>query len=301
MADWRRGAGIVTGTDLELPSALVAAAASEDDGRRLPWLDALPAVVAGLASRWSLELGRPFQPGGQSAWVAPARDDAGRDLVLKVGWRHVESEHEAEGLRLWDGRGAVRLLASHVEGQTGALLLERCLPGDVLADRPAEEQDDVICAVLQRLWVQPPQGHPFRPLAQMCQWWADLHEQATVALDPGVHRAGLDLFRQLPLDDGPEALLVTDLHAGNVLRAEREPWLVIDPKPWVGDPTYDLLQHMLNHPERLQRDAVGFADALAERCGLDPQRLRAWLFARCVIETRQFPGWVAEVANALAP
>lgn len=258
-------------------------------------------MLAGLAHQWDLELGRPFQPGGTSSWVAPARDHFGHEFVLKAGWRHVEAEHEADGLRLWNGRGAVTLHASHVEGQTVALLLERCCPGDVLADRPAEEQDDVICAALQRLWVEPAQDHPFRPLAQMCHWWADLHEAAAAPLDPGLARAGLDLFRSLPLDDVPQALLVTDLHAGNVLRAQREPWLVIDPKPWVGDPTYDLLQHMLNHPERLQRDAAAFADVLAERCGLDPQRLRAWLFARCVIETGQFPGWIADVARTLAP
>lgn len=297
----RRGAGNLMGASRELPSALVAAAAREDDGRRLPWLQALPGVLTGLARRWDLELGSPFQPGGESSWVAPARDGAGRDLVLKAGWRHVEAEHEADGLRMWDGRGAVRLLASHVEGQTAALLLERCRPGDVLADRSTEEQDDVICTLLQRLWVEPARGHPFRPLAQLCHWWADLHEETTVALDPGVRRAGLDLFRWLPLDDVPQALLVTDLHAGNVLRAQREPWLVIDPKPWVGDPTYDLLQHMLNHPERLQRNAAAFADDLAGRCGLDPQRLQAWLFARCVIETRQGLGWIAEVARSLAP
>ncbi len=52
-------------------------------------------------------------------------------------------------------------------------------------------------------------------------------------------------------------LLATDLHAGNVLRAEREPWLVIDPKPFVGDPTYDALQHMLNCDDRLRADPVG--------------------------------------------
>ena len=41
-------------------------------------------------------------------------------------------------------------------------------------------------------------------------------------------------------------LLHTDLHAGNVLAAEREPWLAIDPKPYVGDPAYDVTQHIFN-------------------------------------------------------
>ena len=44
----------------------------------------------------------------------------------------------------------------------------------------------------------------------------------------------------------PHRAARTDLHAGNVVRAEREPWLVIDPKPFVGDPAYDATQHLLN-------------------------------------------------------
>jgi hypothetical protein len=46
-------------------------------------------------------------------------------------------------------------------------------------------------------------------------------------------------------------LLCTDLHGDNILAAQRELWLVIDPKPYVGDPAYDLLQHMLNCEDRL--------------------------------------------------
>jgi streptomycin 6-kinase len=39
-------------------------------------------------------------------------------------------------------------------------------------------------------------------------------------------------------------LLCTDLHADNILAALRAPWLVIDPKPYAGDPAYDVRQHM---------------------------------------------------------
>jgi len=46
-------------------------------------------------------------------------------------------------------------------------------------------------------------------------------------------------------------LLYTDLHGDNILAARRAPWLVIDPKPYVGDPAYDVLQHMLNCENRL--------------------------------------------------
>src|SRR2546421_2905134 len=64
-----------------------------------------------------------------------------------------------------------------------------------------------------------------------------------------------------------ELVLATDLHAGNVLHAEREPWLVIDPKPFVGDPAYDAAQHLFNCSAKLRSDPDGmirsFADLLA--------------------------------------
>jgi hypothetical protein len=90
---------------LELPSNLIAGIAAEHSVERRAWAAALPRVVADLAQRWSLHVGRPFQPGGQCSWVAPVRDQGGQDLVLKVGWRHPEAVHEADGLALWAGTG----------------------------------------------------------------------------------------------------------------------------------------------------------------------------------------------------
>jgi streptomycin 6-kinase len=85
----------------------------------------------------------------------------------------------------------------------------------------------------------------------MCDTWADEFERKDPAasapkrvLDPGLARDGIALFRTLPATAEREVLLCTDLHAGNVLAARRKPWLVIDPKPHLGDPTYDPLQHM---------------------------------------------------------
>jgi len=85
-----------------------------------------------------------------------------------------------------------------------------------------------------------------------------------------------------------------------VLAAQREPWLVIDPKPYLGDPTYDVLQHMLNCPDRLVADPSGFADRMAALLELEANRLRHWLFARCVLESLDRP-FLGAVAAALAP
>lgn len=251
-----------------------------------------PSLVRELAGRWSLDVGVPFRHGGAS-WAAPARAASGAALVLKISWPHTEALHEPDGLRVWAGDGTVRLVDAAVVDGTQALLLEACEPGTPLRDAAVDEraQDEVIAGLLLRLWREPPAGHPFRPLREMCEQWADEFEERYARtprvdrIDPGVARAGIALFRQLPTSSAHDVLLCTDLHAGNVLAARREPWLVIDPKPYVGDPTYDVLQHLLNCSERLAADPVGLARRMADLCGLDADRLRLWLFARCVQES----------------
>lgn len=292
---------------LALPANLVESAARDSSPERREWIAALPDTVRPLAERWTLRLGEPYQPGGQCSWVAPVRDAAGRELVLKVGWRHDEAAHEADGLRVWDGRGAVRLHDAHVAGSTSALLLERCRPGTPLGEAlPEHEQDVVVAGLLRRLWRAPPDGHPLRPLQVMCDAWAaEFRERLTTApqtIDPGLARAGIELFQTLPGSAQQHVLLCTDLHAGNILAAAREPWLVIDPKPYVGDPAYDVLQHLLNCGERLAADPVGLARRMAGLTGLDPERVIRWLFARCVQESLDNPalGRIAAVLGYTA-
>jgi streptomycin 6-kinase len=68
----------------------------------------------------------------------------------------------------------------------------------------------------------------------------------------------------------------------------------------VGDPTYDVLQHALNCDQRLQSDPRGLVRRLADLLELDGERLELWLFARCVVESADWPG-LAQVATAIAP
>ena len=81
-------------------------------------------------------------------------------------------------------------------------------------------------------------------------------------------------------------MLATDLHGGNILRATREPWLAIDPKPYYGDPTYDATQHLLNDKERLRSDGEQTIARFAGLVEVDAKRLQRWLFARFASEAR---------------
>jgi streptomycin 6-kinase len=290
-----------------VPQFLTETAAREPAVRE--WLDRLPQIVAEIAARWSLSVGEPFQPGGQCSWTAPATGASGAALVLKVAFRFPSGDErdEAAGLRLWDGNGAVRLYAASTSAWSYELLLERCLPGSTLGESlPESAQDVVLAGLLSRLWVQPHDAYPFRALTQMCAAWADEFETeyADAApmdrLDRGLARAGIALFRELPGTATDQVLLCTDLHAGNILAAERQPWLVIDPKPYVGDPAYDVIQHMLNCDGRLAADPGGLADRMAGLAGLDAGRVRLWLFARVVQESIASP-LLHQVARRLAP
>jgi streptomycin 6-kinase len=120
--------------------------------------------------------------------------------------------------------------------------------------------------------------------------------------DSGLVREGLGLFQELPHSAPVGVLLATDLHAGNVLRARRAPWLVIDPKPFVGDPAYDATQHLLNCAARLRSDPDRLIRRFADLLSVDHDRVRLWLFARVVTT---MDGWgddsLMDVARLIGP
>jgi streptomycin 6-kinase len=293
-----------SGQALTLPRNLAQAAGIFPDPGRDAWIATLPMTIETVRELWALDVGEPFQPGGRCSWTAPARTPVGEDVVVKVGWSHEEARHEADVLRLWNGDGAVRLIAAEQFDSTSALLLERCVPGAHLGSvRPEPEQDVVLARLLRRLWVAPPAGHPFRPLADMCEMWIAEFEQkigpARLDLDPGLVSAGVALFRSLGAPSIDDVVLCTDLHPENILSGEREPWLAIDPKPYVGDPAYDVLQHLLN-VDRLRTEPVRLVRRMADLTDLDPERVQTWAFARFVIESVDKP-WLTAVVPVLAP
>jgi streptomycin 6-kinase len=283
--------------EIRIPEAL--ADECRDAPEKAAWLAALPATIADLAARWELELGEPFEGEGCGSWVAPATRADGSAAVLKLGLPHMEAEHEIAGLRFWAGDPTVHLLAA--DEPANALLLERCLPGTLLRTVPEPAQDVIVAAKLRRLWREPPPGHPFRPLAAMAEYWASEAEAAENHWhDAGLVREGLALWRELPASARDEALLATDLHAGNILRAEREEWLVIDPKPFVGDRHYDVTQHFFNC-ERRHTEPLALIARLADLLDLDAERVRLWCFTRAAAETYHFTPEGLALARVLAP
>jgi streptomycin 6-kinase len=285
---------------LSIPAQL--AANCRKTPERAAWLKRLPDVLGSLERRWALTLGVPF--GGEEvscSWVAPAARADGTSTVLKIGMPHMEGEHELHGLRFWNGDPTVRL--HEADEEHGAMLLERCVPGTALRALPESDQDMEIARLPRRLWRSPSSPHPFRSLSTLMEFWSNQTlADAKKWPDAGLVREGLRLFQELPRTGPSAVLLATDLHAGNVLRAKREPWLVIDPKPFVGDPAYDATQHLFNCGARLRSDPDGTISNFADLLQVNKERVRLWTFARAAAEPRN--NWnddKAAFARAIAP
>lgn len=284
---------------LRVPERLRASAEREPGGST--WLEQLPETLAELTQRWQLTLSEPFEAEGSCSWVA-AGSAAGAPCVLKLALPHFEGADEIAGLRFWAGEPTVQLLAE--DPASNALLLERCRPGTALRSLPEPEQDVVLARLLRRLWrpVAPP--YAFRTLQAMIQYWSSRAESRRSSWrDGGLVRDGLQLFQRLSLPAPSDVLLATDLHAGNVLRAEREPWLVIDPKPFVGDPAYDATQHLLNCRRRLSATPQPTLERLAELLEQSAERIQLWTFARVAVECSHphTPEETLQLARRLAP
>jgi streptomycin 6-kinase len=212
-----------------------------------------------------------------SELVAPAVTADGVDAVLKIQTPDRESEHEAAALELWDGNGAVRVLAHDPDHY--ALLLERCVPGTPLAEAGQDAALELFVELLPRLWK--PAGPPFRPLADEAAWWTDYLPGQDWSMAPDVLSAALEALRDLPGTQGEQVLLHQDLHGENVLAAQREPWLTIDPKPLAGEREFGVAPIVrsfeLGHSKR---DVLLRFDRLTAELGLDRERARGWTIAQ---------------------
>jgi streptomycin 6-kinase len=281
---------------MDLPSSLASLVTTSEGRDRL---DRLPSILDRCRRRWGLTLGEPY-PGSQESVTIPAVTEEGQRVVLKVRFVGRENEHEADALHAWGGGGAVRLLDR--DDGSSALLLERCEPGSHLSHLGVEAALDVLIGLLPRLWIRG--DRPFRTLAEEAAWWsADLEERFERAGEPFARRSldiALQALTDLPGSQEDAVLLHQDLHGDNVLRATREPWLVIDPKPLVGERAFSVAPIVRSFELGATEWAVRRRlDRLTSELGLDRDRARRWTIAQTIAwafdEGRAIPWHVAVV------
>ncbi|ASP35170.1 aminoglycoside phosphotransferase family protein [Labrenzia sp. VG12] len=249
-----------------------------EDGRN--WLKCLPDLLAQCRDRFQLQqVGDPFSSGNVS-YVLPAKRH-GADAVLKLQFPDRECRFEADALKHWDGQGAIRLL-DHAP-DLNAMLLERCRPGQFLADDPDVDPLAVLSGLLKNLLK--PAGPPFTRLSEEAALWRNSlesdWEDAGRPCERRLVDAAMAAASDLPKDETDLVLLHQDLHGHNVLSSERSGWLAIDPKPLVGDPAFSLSPIVRSFEFGHSKNAALYRlDRLSEELGLDRERARHWTIAQ---------------------
>ena len=131
-----------------------------------------------------------------------------------------------------------------------------------------------------------PAGPPFLPLAAEANGW-----HAGSPPWEGAGRPCPGSWSRRPwrpscrsrATQGTQVLVHQDLHSGNVLAAERTPWLAIDPKPLAAELEFAVAPVVrdaaLGHRPELVRRRL---DRLVAALGLDAERARGWALVQAV-------------------
>ena len=264
-----------------------------EEWRREPeWLAGLPRLAAECAELWQLQLETPIDT--PHSLVVPAGE-----VVLKLNApSHFEADREPDALAWWNGAGAVLLIAR--DDSRRAFLCERCRPGTRLWDAAADEHT-VAAELLPRLSLQVADPHPFRLLVDEAERWTEdvptRYELGGRPFERSLLDFALEVFRTV--DTNATFLANQDLHGGNVLSAEREPWLAIDPKPLVGERELDGVGLLRNAAwgDAPVPSVRRWLDVL-EDIGLGRERLRGWGVAHALAWGWDDAGWSPESIEA---
>lgn len=271
---------------VEVPHSLASsyARAFGDEGRA--WIAGLPALAADVLDRWDLR--RDGAPGsGEASLVLPVLRRDGTRAVLKLQMPREETAAALVGLRAWDGGGTVRLLDHDPE--SASMLLERL---DATRALTSIEDDDVamgILAELQSRLVRVPAPPGLRGLGDIATEMLEQVPRAVRALtDPADRRLLLDWASAVAelVGEPGDRMLHWDLHYDNVLAAQREPWLAIDPEPLAGDPGFDLWPALNSRWDELvvKGDTLRIVrrrfDLLTSVLDLDRARATGWTLGR---------------------
>ena len=266
------------------------------------WLQRLPTLLTTYGERWELTLGTPFTNLSYH-FVISARQNNGKDVVLKLCAPTQEFAAEIAALQHFDGIGMVRLLKK--DGKDEIMLLERLMPGSSLTSISDDTQATAIAIqVMRQLWRPVSTNFPFPTIAQWSQDLTHLrhyYQGGTGPFPEALVTEAERLYADLVTSMADPVLLLGDLHHDNILASKGSEWLAIDPKGVIGEPAYEIGAFLRNPrpiiaqtrdlPQLFKRRIDQFSAEL----GIDRSRIRGW----CLYEAFLSAWWNVEDFGAL--
>ncbi|GHH16526.1 aminoglycoside phosphotransferase family protein [Streptomyces lanatus] len=250
------------------------------------WLEKLPEAAHQAVALRELTVERVQVPGGRSSLVMLVRRADGTPAVLKLAPPRARPESERAALAHWAGTGAVQLLSEPpVEG---VLLLERLHPDVSVRSLPEAKALLEAAGTLRRLWVEPPDEHPFETVAARTERQATAMRASGFTEVAALVEAALAAREELLAAPPERRLLHGTFRQSKVLAGERMPWLAVGPDPVVGECAFDLARLVRDRVEDLIASPSGAATTrrrvkrLAESLDVDQERLRGWTLFRAV-------------------
>lgn len=280
---------------MHIPEAWAKTVVSVHGERGKRWLAEFDSLLRKCEQQWELELKLPTPYALSYNYVVPASRRDGTETVLKLGVPNHESAAEVEALRLFAGRGSVRMLEFNAD--QGALLLERVQPGVTLAGSGLHDDEATLAAagVMRRIAVPAASiGNSNTAFPTVESWAKGLsklrkrYNGGTGPLPEEMVIRAEETFRELfATATGDLLLLHGDLHHGNLLSSEsgQGPWLAIDPKGVIGEAEYGTIPLLMNElPQARQVDTIRRrVELLCEALTLDRGRILAWGYSHSVL------------------
>lgn len=258
------------------------------------WLDSFHELIAECEARWLLKVLEPFPLSYN--FVAPVVLEDGRSAVLKLGVPGLDWQRELAAIRAFAGRGMVQLLDADEE--KGIMLLERIMPGETL-DKLSNEDERIQCLadVIKRMHTPVSRvGKLASMFPTIADWAVGLEgirshfRGGTGPIPEQMVEQAMQWYKKLLSTQKEQCLLHGDLHHENILRAQREPWLAIDPKGLIGETEYEVIPFLLNHlPEDGGEEVIKQrVDGLTNSLSLQKERVLAWAYCHSVLSAWWF-------------
>jgi len=270
---------------IEIPPRFAEMLISREGAAGRAWIASLPTLVAEVCDQWNLAIDGAPMPETFAIVIPVLRRD--ELAALKLALPTALNGEEVIGLRAWDGQGVVKLLA--FDPGRGALLLERLDADRPLSAVPLMEAAGIAGRLIRRLAIPAPRGAPpgvprlSTRAAGIVATMPDRWEATGRPFPQSLLCRAIEIAQEI----GPRAgstLANWDLHHGNVLAGEREPWLAIDPMIVAGDPEVSVFPMVLRRVDEMAGPAElrDFLRRVVEAGGLDPELTAAWTHVRIV-------------------